>query len=111
MQAQLLQRDDYRLLVTQGPAASTRSGPILTDASYPDVLVARAFSHGEDLELTLYPGKSAGPQTIKVERLQRNRRYLVTGAIADAIVADANGAASFAVNLNGRSAVRLTPAG
>jgi len=47
-----VQRDGFGQLVTQGPAESTRRGPILTDASYPEVLVARAFSRGEDLELT-----------------------------------------------------------
>ncbi len=112
LQGLLLQRDDYRRLVTQGPAASTRNGPILTDASYPDVLVARAFSHSEDLELTLYPGKSPGRQTIKVERLQRHRRYAVTGSNTgtETVVADGEGAASLVVNLHERTPVRLTPA-
>jgi hypothetical protein len=106
----LLQRDDYGQLVTQGPAESTRRGPVLTDASYPEVLVARAFSRGEDLELTLYPGKSDGQQSLKVERLQPNRRYMVSGAACDTLVADSSGSASLTVRLSGRSPVRITPA-
>ena len=109
LQGLLLRRDDYGQLVTQGPAESTRRAPVLTDANYPDVLVARAFSRGEDLDLTLYPGKSAGPQTIKVERLQRDRRYAVTGATTDTIVADGNGTAQLTVNLSGRTPVHMTP--
>ena len=110
LQGQILRRDDYRRLVTEGPAESTRRGPVLTDASYPDVLVARAFSNGDDLELTLYPGKAAGPQTIKIERLSRDRRYTVSGATTDTLVADASGAANVIVNLNGRTPIRISPA-
>ncbi len=110
LQGMLLRRDDYGQLVTQGPAESTRRGPILTDASYPEVLVARAFSHGEDLELTLYPGKSAGLQPLRIERLHPNRRYTVTGAATDTLVADASGMARASVVLNARSPVRIAPA-
>ncbi len=110
LQGLLLQRDDYGQLVTQGPAESTRRGPILTDASYPEVLVARAFSRGDDLDLTLYPGKSNGPQPIQVERLQPNRRYAVIGATTPVVVADANGNATLAVDLNGRTSVNIGPA-
>jgi hypothetical protein len=72
--------------------------------------VARAFSNGDDLELTLYPGKAAGPQTIKIERLSRDRRYTVSGATTDTLVADASGAANVIVNLNGRTPIRISPA-
>jgi hypothetical protein len=46
-------------------------GSILTDAKYADVLVAHAFSNGDDLELVLYPG----PQDIHVERLRPGSKY------------------------------------
>lgn len=109
LQGMLLNRDDYGQLVTQGPAESTRRGPMLTDASYPDVLVARAFSRGDDLDLALYPGKSPGRQSLKIERLQINRRYAVTGAATDTVVADSNGIASIDVDLNGRTPVSIKP--
>ena len=109
LQGLLLNRDDYGQLVTQGPAESTRRGPMLTDASYPDVLVARAFSRGDDLDLALYPGKSPGRQSLKIERLQINRRYAVTGAATDTIVADSNGTAQLDVDLNGRTPVSIKP--
>ncbi|MES2258412.1 MAG: hypothetical protein V4724_07835 [Pseudomonadota bacterium] len=108
--ARMLRRDDWRNAIVQGPPASVLTGPILTDATYPDVLVAKAFSRGHDLELVLYPGRAPGPQRIKVERLQPLGEYAVQGA--DGVFtlrADANGAASLVVHLEGRTAVNLEP--
>ncbi len=59
---------------------------------------------------TLYPGKSDGPQPLKIERLQPNRRYSVSGALGAELVADSTGSASLTVQLSGRSPVRITPA-
>jgi pyrrolidone-carboxylate peptidase len=57
----------------------------------------------------LYPGKSPGRQSLKIERLQINRRYAVTGAATDTVVADSNGIASIDVDLNGRTPVSIKP--
>ena len=38
--------------------------PCLTDVAYPDVLVARAYSGGDDLDLVLYDGIAPGPPPV-----------------------------------------------
>ena len=62
MRARIHRRDDFRRTIAEGPPEASLRGPILTDAKYPDVLVARAFSNGDDLDLVLYPGAKPGPQ-------------------------------------------------
>jgi hypothetical protein len=109
--ARMLRRDDWRNAIVEGPPASTLSGPLLTDAAYPEVLVAKAFSHGADLELVLYPGRAPGAQTVKIERLLAHGHYTVRSAHGDAALqADANGTATLSVLLEGRTAVTLFPA-
>jgi hypothetical protein len=88
---------------------SARSGPILDEVAYPDVLVARAISNGDDLHLVLRPGRESSTEVLQLARLQPARRYRVSGAITDAIIADADGRAELSVVLNGRSEVRVQP--
>lgn len=89
-----------------------RTGPVLDEATYPDVLVARAVSDGADLSLTLDPGRPAGLRTtIGAARLRPGARYAVTGAVETEVVAGADGTARFTVDLPGRTRVRLVPAG
>jgi hypothetical protein len=102
-------RGDFRAAVVEGPPASVFKGPVLTEASYPDVLVARAFSDGEDLDLVLYNGRAPGRQRIGLERLSPGRSYVVRGAEPSSFTADARGAASIEVRLDGRTPVRVTP--
>ncbi|EJM24357.1 hypothetical protein PMI22_00768 [Pseudomonas sp. GM21] len=107
----ILRKGDWRKTVTQGAEACTRKGPILTEASYPAVLVAKAFSHGEDLQLVLYPGQVEGEQTVRIERLQPGVQYSLQGAGAPAsFVADAQGQAQLRIHLAGRTAVSIQPA-
>lgn len=106
----ILRQGDWRKTVTQGAEACTRGGPVLVAASYPEVLVARAFSHGEDLELVLYPGVAEGDQALGIERLQAGRRYSLR--VADGISAfeaDAQGNAQLSVRLEGRTEVSIRP--
>jgi hypothetical protein len=100
---------DFRASLVEGPPAGTGTGPLLAEARYPDVLVARAFSHGDDLELTLYPGGAPGRHTLGLERLRPNGRYAVEGASAGELSADAAGRARLEVSLEGRAAVRVAP--
>jgi hypothetical protein len=93
----------------KGPPASALSGPILEDATYPDVLVAKAFSHGDDLELVLYPGNGDGVQNLGLERLRPNATYTVTGGVEGQLVAGSDGRARLNVRLSGRTAVYLVP--
>lgn len=105
----LMQRDSYREALTVGPPAEALRGPLLTDAAYPEVLVAKARSHGDDLDLVLYPGRTDGQHKLTVARLQADRLYAVSGATEPRIRADAHGTCRLSVPLHGRTEVRLQP--
>lgn len=109
--ARLLGRDDWRNAIVTGPSETTLSGPILTDVSYPDVLVAKAYSHtGSDLDLVLYPGNGHGTQKITIERLRANAQYTVEiNGQTQIITASADGKIIDAIALSGRTEIKLTP--
>ena len=107
VRARIVRHDDFRNAITHGPPAAVFTGPILADARYPDVLVARARSHGDDLDLVLYPGAQCGPQKIRIERLRPSGQYAVTGAREGVCRADETGAASIEVDLRGRTSVQI----
>jgi hypothetical protein len=107
--AHFLRRGDWRATLMQGPPAAVLHGPILAGARYPDVLVARAFSDGEDLSLVLYPGGAPGRQTIKVERLRPGRRYNVRGASVSEFSANPEGTMDLELILDGRVQVSISP--
>jgi hypothetical protein len=99
-------------VVRVGMPEPWRTGPVLEEAAYPDVLVARAVSDGADLALTLDPGRPGGLRaTLGVARLRPGNRYAVSGAVEGEVVAGADGTARFAVDLPGRTRVRLVPVG
>jgi hypothetical protein len=99
----------WRETVLRPTPDSALTGPILDEVAYPDVLVARATSDGQDLHLVLHPGRDTGPQVLKLARLQPNRTYRVSGAVDDSVAADNYGHAEIAVNLHGRTEVRVRP--
>ena len=107
--AKISRTGDFRKTFVTPPPASVAQGPTLAEAKYPDVLVAKAFSDGSDLQLVLYPGAASGVQTLGVERLQAGRHYRVEGAGDLRLQADAAGRAHFDVHLDGRTALRLVP--
>ena len=109
VRARIHRRDDFRNAVIKGPAESTLRGPILSGIKYPDVLVARAFSNGEDLDLMLAPGTAAGPQQIRIERLRPGARYAMRNGSESTFTADEKGTASLTVELHGRTPVHITP--
>lgn len=74
------------------------------------MLVARAFSRGENLELALYPGSAPGVQRLGLARLRAGASYRVRGAHAGRFVADASGEAKLDVTLAGRTALEIVPA-
>jgi len=102
-------RGDYRRTVMEKVSEAALNGPVLTDVAYPDVLVARAWSNGDDLELVLHPGAAAGTQTLTVARLKPEATYIVTGAREAIGHADASGRMMLTVDLNGRTAVTVRP--
>jgi hypothetical protein len=86
------------------------NGPYVTGIDYPAVLVARAHSGGSDLDLVLYPGHKAGTYSLTVERLAPGRRYDVSGALTQELVADDRGVAALWVRVDGRTPVKVVPA-
>jgi Linalool dehydratase/isomerase len=112
VQARTRRRNDWRNAITQGPAPSALRGPLLTEARYPDVLVAKAFSDGEDLQLVLYAGRDEGVHTIGLERLRPHARYLLQSEIGieRPLVADSQGRVSFEITLQGRTGIHVVPA-
>jgi hypothetical protein len=108
-EGKLMRTGYFRNLFVKGPPESVFAGPVLTGARYPDVLVAKAFSRGADLELVLYPGAQEGPQTIGIERLKPGATYAVSGKLVQRITADERGQASLTVDLRGRTPVQITP--
>lgn len=102
----------WREAICTRPPVSVLRGPILADATYPDVLVARAVSRdGDDLDLLLYPGRTPGLQhAIGIERLKPGRRYRVEGGLAASEMPDSQGRLRVAVRLDGPTTVRVLPA-
>lgn len=87
---------------------SHRRGPVLCHARYPDVLVARAYSDGQGLDLVLRPGSAVREATLKIARLTPGAPYAVTGAETRIMYADDHGHADVSVQLRGRTEVTIT---
>lgn len=108
LMARLMRHQDLANATLHGPDPVAMGGPILEDAAFPDVLVAKAYSHdGKGLDLVLYPGKSAGTFKLGFERLKAGQRYDVAG---QKMQADREGKGSVDVKLDGRTPVIVSPA-
>jgi hypothetical protein len=115
----IMRTGDVRRMVIEGPPAAAMKGPLLTEAQYPDVLVAKAFSDGTNLSLVLYSGAGPSRQTLRLERLQPGRSYRVKlgegpgageGCASQSLRADESGRAEFSVALEGRTRVEILAA-
>jgi hypothetical protein len=98
-----------RDLVTRGTDRQTLDGPVLAGAPYPDVLVARAASDGAALEMVLHPGRAAGRHHLTIGQIRPSVTYRLEGAASTEVTADQCGIASVAVDIDGRTPVRLVP--
>jgi hypothetical protein len=98
-----------RDLVVFGAPEAWRSGPVLAGVAYPDVLVARAVTDGEALDLVLRPGAGPVRTVLLIERLVPHREYVVTGAARSSTIASPDGTAVIEVDLGGRQEVRIAP--
>jgi hypothetical protein len=85
-------------------------GPILDEADYPQVLVARAVTDGDAIDLVLHPGDCGGRRRLGFARLRPGAAYTVRGGVERRIVAGADGTAAAHVDLDGRRELQLTPA-
>ena len=109
----MVRRGDIRKMVLQGPGDAALNGPLLSEASYPDVLVAKAFSSGKNLELVLYPGDDGTQQTLGISRLQPNAKYQVrmNGEEQPSLPSDEKGTAELLCELQGRTEILIEPVG
>jgi Linalool dehydratase/isomerase len=96
-----------RDLLGHGAPEAWRTGPRLTGAAYPDVLVARAVTDGRALDLTLLPGGGPVRTTLALDRLTPHRCYTTSGTRAATVTADAEGRALVEVDLGGRLEIRI----
>jgi hypothetical protein len=102
-------RSALRDLVVFGVPDTWRQGPVLAEAAYPDVLVAKAVTDGHALDLVLRPGDAPVRTRVRVERLVPHGEYTVQGACADRLTASAAGDAVLEVDLGGRHELRIAP--
>lgn len=86
-----------------------KTGPILSAVAYPQVLVARAVTDGDGLDLVLRPGAGPTRTTLRIDRLVPGRSYRVSGATVTQLTAPPSGQADLTVDLLDRCEVRLTP--
>ncbi|MBV9510578.1 MAG: hypothetical protein JO303_09895 [Caulobacteraceae bacterium] len=100
-------RDGIRRLHNTPPSSGVKTGPLLTEAPYPDVLVARAVSDGRDLELVLYASVDGSSQEIGLSRLQPGAAYGVDGRPDLDFKADDRGEARLRLALKGRTALHI----
>lgn len=99
---------DWHNMLNYGPPATALSGPLLVDAKFPDVLVAKAYSHdGKGLELVLYNDKLAGNFTLGLDRLTPGASY--RGQSGQEFRASAKGTASITVKIDGRTQINIEP--
>ncbi|HSV39978.1 MAG TPA: hypothetical protein VLI04_14565 [Nocardioidaceae bacterium] len=94
-----------RDLVVYGAPEAWRQGPVLAEAAYPDVLVAKAVTDGYALDLVLLPGDGPVRTTLRLERLLPSREYAVTGH--DSVVASEQGEGLVEIELGARREVRI----
>ncbi len=99
----------HRALIAEGPGQAVLSGPVLTGASYPEVLVASTRTDGTALDLVLRPGEGPARVQLEVERLVPRGRYRLRGAVDDELTADERGRLSIPVDLAERTEVGLAP--
>jgi hypothetical protein len=98
-----------RDLLVFGPPAAWQQGPVLAEADYPEVLVARAVTDGSGLDLVLRPGNGSVRARLGLAGLMPDRTYDLRGAVEPTVVASASGEAKFHVDLGDRLEVAVTP--
>jgi hypothetical protein len=105
LRARMCGFQDWVQLITKGPPEITKKGPLLSKVSFPEVLVAKAYSHdGQGMELVLYPGREGGMFQVGFERLRPGETYTLGG---QRVVASSAGEAAFDVPVDGRTVLQL----
>lgn len=101
--------NDFRNNIHKGPPEHTFTAPLLAEAPYPDVVVAKAWSNGDDLDLVFYPGTEGARVTVPLdlERLKPGEAYVFGDS---RVVASETGKAKMMVTVEGRTPVHIVPA-
>lgn len=68
-------RNTMRDMINTGLPEAWKTGPILAEAKYPDVIVTRAVTDGLALNLVLHPGGEGGTSKLILDRLVPGRSY------------------------------------
>lgn len=97
-----------RDMVNTGLPEKWKTGPLLSEASYPEVVVTRAVSDGDALDLVLHPGDGSTEATLGLSRLRPGRRYRVVQT-DEMLVASSDGKADFSIPLPERREVSIIP--
>lgn len=87
-------RNTVRDMVNKGLPEAWKTGPLLTKATYPEVLVTRAVSDGQALELVLRAGEGPVRTELGFGRLKPGGGYRVVET-GQALIADAQGQAAW----------------
>jgi hypothetical protein len=107
--ASTARKDSHFNRINRGMPEQWLTGPILADADYPEVLVARAVTDGTALDLVLRPGAEKSRRTLTIGRLRAGHTYRTPGAIAAEVIADPHGNAHVEVDLEDRHELRIVP--
>ena len=99
-----------RDMITKGLPEAWRTGPILAEAVYPDVIVTRAVSDGEALNLVLHPGNGEVEAKLGLARLRPQARYRVQSSGYE-FAASPDGKAELLVPLRERTQLDIVPVG
>jgi hypothetical protein len=98
--------DWYYLTHSKAPKCQVH-GPVLDECRYPDILVAKAVSTGEDLELVLYNGTDGGQQTLHFAQMEPETRYVDEEHPDTVIKTDREGKGICEILLEGRYHMHL----
>ncbi|EWG52157.1 hypothetical protein FVEG_10965 [Fusarium verticillioides 7600] len=108
LMARLVKQRDLANATLHGPSKEALSGPILEEAPFPEVLVAKAYSEdGKKLDLVVYNGKEAGVFKLGLERLIPGKQYSVS--TGGSVTANGAGKAYIDAKINGRTQIILQP--
>jgi uncharacterized protein YfeS len=95
-------------MVRNGVLEDCFTGPNLQHAPFPQVLVAKVWSHdGIGLDLVLYDGLDPGEFEISFSRLQPGMKYCMHSDLS--IIADHQGQAKATDGINGRTEFAIVP--
>jgi hypothetical protein len=99
-------RNTVRDMVNKGLPEAWRKGPVLAEATYPDVIVTRAVSDGVGLNLVLRAGSRPIRTRLGFARLMPDRHYRIIQT-GERLTAATDGTATLEFDLDTRSALDL----